>query len=266
MKVFFKIIFHIISIILWTLITQIGGFIYLISVITFRKSKKGRRKRVLLFTTLYLLSTFVIVPLIAPIWGRQKIQNNQFVGAKMPFYFLANRNYVKSELNDVLQSVGKHVNNEYPGIKVKYLDANFPFIDGYRLLPHLSHNDGKKIDICFLYANQNGVSNKKPSVSGYGHYSPPLKGEHDQIQVCENKGAWQYSMAKYLQFGAVNKKLSLGNQETKFLIDSFVSQKSVGKILIEPHLKQRLKLSSNKVRYHGCQAVRHDDHIHVQLK
>ncbi len=34
----------------------------------------------------------------------------------------------------------------------------------------------------------------------------------------------------------------------------------------KPHLKTRLKLSSAKIRFHGCQAVRHDDHIHVQLR
>ena len=33
-----------------------------------------------------------------------------------------------------------------------------------------------------------------------------------------------------------------------------------------PHLKARLGLNSNKVRFHGCHAVRHDDHFHVQLK
>ena len=30
--------------------------------------------------------------------------------------------------------------------------------------------------------------------------------------------------------------------------------------------KTRLLLTSDKIRFHGCQAVRHDDHIHVQLK
>ncbi|MFT5619364.1 MAG: hypothetical protein ACI85I_002607, partial [Arenicella sp.] len=39
-----------------------------------------------------------------------------------------------------------------------------------------------------------------------------------------------------------------------------------GKVFIEPHLKTRLGLENySKIRFHGCQAVRHDDHIHVQL-
>ena len=35
-------------------------------------------------------------------------------------------------------------------------------------------------------------------------------------------------------------------------------------IFIEPHLKNRLKIGNNRIRFHGCKAVRHDDHIHFQ--
>jgi len=46
----------------------------------------------------------------------------------------------------------------------------------------------------------------------------------------------------------------------------FANRENIGKIFIEPHLKTRLELVDiDKIRYHGCHAVRHDDHIHVQL-
>ena len=36
-------------------------------------------------------------------------------------------------------------------------------------------------------------------------------------------------------------------------------------LLLEPHLKTRLKLEKyDKIRFQGCRAARHDDHIHVQ--
>lgn len=38
-----------------------------------------------------------------------------------------------------------------------------------------------------------------------------------------------------------------------------------GKILIEPHIPQSLNLSHPKIRFQGCRAARHDDHIHLQL-
>lgn len=53
---------------------------------------------------------------------------------------------------------------------------------------------------------------------------------------------------------------------TKALAQLILKQKNVGKLFIEPHLKTRLNLTSKKVRFHGCKAVRHDDHIHFQLK
>ncbi|HEY9195674.1 MAG TPA: hypothetical protein VIM77_05395, partial [Mucilaginibacter sp.] len=52
---------------------------------------------------------------------------------------------------------------------------------------------------------------------------------------------------------------------TKSLVEIFAAENSIGKIFIEPHLKSRLKLTTHKIRFHGCRAVRHDDHIHVQL-
>ena len=45
-----------------------------------------------------------------------------------------------------------------------------------------------------------------------------------------------------------------------------IQNKAIKKIFIEPHLKTRWGLKNyQKIRYHGCHAVRHDDHIHVQL-
>ena len=47
---------------------------------------------------------------------------------------------------------------------------------------------------------------------------------------------------------------------------NILHQPNLGKVFIEPHLKDRMKLTNSKIRFHGCGAVRHDDHIHIQLK
>ncbi|MEL6998345.1 MAG: hypothetical protein AAFP68_08785, partial [Pseudomonadota bacterium] len=39
----------------------------------------------------------------------------------------------------------------------------------------------------------------------------------------------------------------------------------VGKIFIEPHLVRSWGVGHPKVRFQGCRAARHDDHIHIQL-
>ena len=62
------------------------------------------------------------------------------------------------------------------------------------------------------------------------------------------------------------KNFTFDSTVTKELVNYFASKPVIGKIFIEPHLKTRLGLTSDKIRFHGCQAVRHDDHIHVQLK
>lgn len=261
-----KFIFNIIIIIILTVLTQIGGVIFLIVILIFRKKK--RKHQFLVFTILYLLATFLIVPNVAPFFGREKIKDSNTIQAHSFIYKLTNRNYVTSKMHHVLKEVSKDLNGKYSGIKLVYLDANFPFINGFPLLPHRSHNDGKKIDLSFIYTTKDGkITNKKPSFLGYGFYENPTKKEHNQINICKNKGYWQYDFAKYLTFGNSDKSITFSEKITKNLILFILKQQAVGKIFIEPHLKIRLGLSKeSKVRYHGCQAVRHDDHIHLQLK
>ncbi|HKK76486.1 MAG TPA: hypothetical protein VJ953_15505 [Saprospiraceae bacterium] len=56
---------------------------------------------------------------------------------------------------------------EAPSLRINYLDANFPFWNEFPLLPHLSHDDGKKVDISFLYCYQSDETlRKRGSSSG----------------------------------------------------------------------------------------------------
>ena len=263
-----KNLLHIVTILFLTILTQVGGIVYLIvMLITRRQIKRRRVKRIGLFIVLYLLVTFLLVPLTAPVFGRERIKNTDLISAHSFFYKLLNRNYVRPELNKALQQISIGLNQKHQGIKLIYLDANFPFFNKFPLLPHLSHNDGKKIDITLVYQLQNGeLTNKKPSVSGYGVFEDPEPNEYDQISICKSKGNWQYDFPKYLTLGKINKEISFSEKGTQSLVLETVKQNSIGKILIEPHLKARLNLNYSKVRYHGCHAVRHDDHIHIQLR
>lgn len=58
---------------------------------------------------------------------------------------------------------------------------------------------------------------------------------------------------------------ALDELRTAAQMDRFISDQRVGKIFIEPHLAQTLGLNDPKVRFQGCRAARHDDHIHIQL-
>ncbi|MFC6859008.1 hypothetical protein [Zunongwangia atlantica] len=259
-----KIIFHLIIFIFLTILTQVGGIIYLASITLIRRNK--RILQLFVFLILYALSTFLIIPTIAPYFGREKIKESQNVKLHSIFYKIANRNYVRPELNSIIENIGNSISRKHPGLKLTILDANFPFKDGFPLLPHLSHNDGKKVDISLMYRTKEGVlTNEKPSNSGYGVFENPLKNEINQTTICKNNGAWQYDYPKYLTFGK-NLDLEFSANTTKDLIQSILENNEIQKIFLEPHLKNRLNINSEKMRFHGCRAVRHDDHLHLQIQ
>ncbi|MCF7561683.1 hypothetical protein L3X39_13630 [Sabulilitoribacter multivorans] len=211
--------------------------------------------------------TFIVVPYFAEFFGREKIKETEFIKANTFFTKFLNRNYVNPELNKVLDKVSIDFEQKHKGIQLIYLDANFPFIDDFPLLPHLSHNDGKKIDLSLVYQLENGaVTNKKPSISGYGVFESAKKNEFNQNEICKGRGHWQYDFTKYLTFGKINKGIKLSETATRDMINSILNQNELSKIFIEPHLKRRMGLQGDKIRFHGCKAVRHDDHIHIQIK
>ena len=246
---------------LLTIITQLGGLIWLIALVISLQKKWKKR---LVFPLIYLTFNLLLIPPIASFFGREKlpwIDNN--LKPINWFYPLAFRNYVNPQLKVELKNSANALS--LSSISITYLDANFPFIDGFPLLPHLSHNDGKKIDIAFMYLDKNSESTEnKPSSSGYGAFVNSK--ENYTSNFCINKGYWQYDFTKYLTFGT-NNNLKFDESKTAQLINELLSISSAEKIFIEPHLKKSLGLGSNSnLRFQGCAAVRHDDHIHFQIK
>ena len=266
MKTLLKTTLRIFLFVLLTVITQIGGIVYLLSIwICSTWIKNSKFKFLIVFIGVYLFSTLIIVPLLAPIFGREKVIHMDNIKPTNYITVLFNRNYVRPELNELLNQTGKVLSEA--NIQIRYLDANFPFINRFPLLPHLSHNDGKKIDLSLIYETKNGkISNRQKSVSGYGIFESPKPGEFNQIEACLKSGYLQYDYPKYITFGEINKDLVFSKTGTKKLIKTILKNENLGKIFIEPHLKSRMELEDSRIRFHGCRAVRHDDHIHVQLK
>lgn len=257
---FLKISGHIFIIIFLTLLTQVGGIIWIVSVLLSHRYKKRKR---IIFPVLYLLFNVLIIPPMAKQFGRERLPIfSDKLKPKNLLYPLLFRNYVNPELKQLLIN-SKY--SQYNSITITYLDANFPFLDGFPLLPHLSHNDGKKIDISFMYKDENGrITDKKPSFSGYGAF---VNSENNNTaKHCLDEGYWQYDYPKYLTFG-VDENLIFDASESTRLISALLTFQNTQKIFIEPHLKTFLGFENNpKVRFQGCRAVRHDDHIHLQIK
>ena len=85
--------------------TQIGGFVYLLSAVISKKwNKKLKYKTLIIFTSLYFFSTFLIVPLISPVFGREKVKHSEKIKPTNYMTVLLNRNYVRPKLNELLNN------------------------------------------------------------------------------------------------------------------------------------------------------------------
>ena len=264
---FAKYFFIILAFIFLTLLTQIGGIVFLlVYLLPANRIPSFVGDKSLLFILLYFFFSFLITPAVAPIFGREEIVNSAKIRPASSFTTLCNRNYVTPEVNQLLRETERNLPPNSK-LKINYLDANFPFFDGFPLLPHLSHNDGKKLDLSLVYEDAAGeISALQKSRTGYGIYEGPLPNELNQTEQCKNAGYWQYDYSKYLTFGEINKELTFSKNGTASLINALLQSQSIGKLFLEPHLVKRLNLSDSHIRFHGCGAVRHDDHIHIQLK
>lgn len=259
-----------------TALTQIGGLVYFISFsghnYISKKFNAGFTRNILKFLSfilLYLIFTFVIIPPVAKLFGRVQLPVTKTSNVQ-PLNFLTclfNRNYVRPELRETLYNVAGEMNKAYPGTVVNYLDANFPFINNFLLIPHLSHSDGKKLDIAFFYRKKltGEETEETPSFIGYGICEEPMKGEQNTADICGSKGYWQYSLLKKIMPQTNKQYFSFDADRTKTFINLVAQQKDIEKIFIEPYLKTRMKLTNKKIRFHSCNAVRHDDHVHIQI-
>ncbi len=261
-----------------TILTQVGGVIYLLCLPLFRYiNRKAKSKlnakliKILAFAIIYIGATFLIIPPLAKMNGRiplPTIIDEEFMVCPISFVtVIGNRHYVSTEMHDVLKKVSITYQQKHPNAIISYLDANFPFIDGFPLIPHLSHNDGEKVDLAFMYKDaETGepLNNKAKAFMGYGIYEKPKFGEFNQADECEKNGFKQYSSSSIFGIGFNQNSIEFDEERTADLVNAILAN-NVGKIFIEPHLKTRMGLYHNKIRFHGCHAVRHDDHIHIQL-
>lgn len=223
---------------------------------------------IVLFLFLYILATLLIVPPVAAWLGRVPLPLSGSLRPLTMMTCILNRHYVHPDLKHIAEETATAMDKKYPGSHINYLDANFPFFNKFPLLPHLSHNDGKKLDLAFYYIEKKSgrECNESPSIIGYGVCEHPKHGEENIPGFCKENGYWQYGFLEKIIPQGKKADFEFDERRTSFLIISIAGKALVEKIFIEPHLKSRMNLSNSKIRFHGCQAVRHDDHIHFQIK
>lgn len=180
-----------------------------------------------------------------------------------PVHCAKGRHYVTPDAREALLRAADRVARERPGTVVRYMEASW--LQGVRPMPpHRSHGDGRQVDLAVFYEDRTGRPLDRPPPSpsprllrGYGAYEPP---RHEAERVCAGSPAsgpdppatrgWRLDAAR-----------------TQALIDALLAERRVRRIFLEPHLKRRLGYGGEpRIRFAGCAAARHDDHVHTDFR
>ncbi len=258
-------IWHGLIIILLTLLTQVGGLAWLIAL-----GLRAVFGRLLLMFLICYLALTVTAHYTAPLAGRTPLPcldaGPAQVAVLNPLYCALNRHYVSSAMKDHADALAAHMHDTYPGTRTRALDGNFPFIDGFPLLPHLSHDDGDKLDFAFFYTNAEGEYELGRARWFLGYWAFEQPGPNDPQPCADATGLslrWDLDwLQPYLRDWPLDAART--GEMLRWLADNPVGRDY--KVLIEPHLQQRLGVMGEALRFQGCSAARHDDHIHVQFQ
>lgn len=262
-----------------TTVTQLGGVVFLLALLVawcLRHSGLARPVAILAALVFFLAAVPLLnryaVPPLAALGGREPLPcaatAEHPYAALSPVYCVLGRNYVRTRTKAMLDAMATDLAKTYPGLVVATLDAGYPFIDGFPLPPHLSHDDGKRIDLAYFYKDGfgNAVSLTTPSPLGYWGFETLRQGE---ASPCDDKVRWltlRWDMGWFQPF--LRQDLMLDEDRTAGLLRWLVEQgpaHGVSKVLLEPHMAKRLHVTSPLIRFQGCRAARHDDHIHVEV-
>jgi hypothetical protein len=239
---------HIAAITALTLLTQLGGLAWALALLF--------RHRILAFllayTTLSALTPALSTRVPLPCFGAP-------LRMQSVLYCAMNRHYVTPTMASVATDAATRMASTHPGTITLALDGSFPFITGMPLIPHLSHDDGEKLDLAFFYTTPDDTYLPGRTRSPLGYFAfemtPPEACPANTLTLRWNLG-WLQPLWP---------DRPLDGPRTAALIRSLAADPRVTKLFVEPPLAARLGLTHPKIRFQGCRAARHDDHIHLQL-
>lgn len=242
---------HSFAVLTLTVITQVGGLAWVIALFF--------RRRFIAFVLAYAVLTVAAI-WVAPKFDRVALScfDDGPLQVQSWVFCALNRNYVAPELRDVLVEIADEMESRFPGTETLVLDANFPFLDGFPLLPHLSHDDGDKVDLTFFYRDNSGyLPGSTRSPLGYFAFEQG----HTDCAPAWPTLRWDLAFLQGLW-----RDYALDEARNAAILRLLTRDGRVRKIFVEPHLVEDLGVSHPAIRFQGCRAARHDDHIHFQLK
>lgn len=259
-----------------TILTQVGGLLLWLGLpaldFLVRTMRGPRVWRLLaaagLFIPAYLVVSIGIVPPLAAQFGRVALpcgnRGESAYGAFTAATCLLNRHYATPAARDALAVTANRLAAGVSGRRIGYLDSGFPFFAWFPMLPHLSHGDGRDVDAALFFidpATGGPASGRAPSPIGYWGYVLPPPGA---ALPCDGRRSWLRWDFDWLQPLLPN--LPLDEAALAALLRDLAASPRVARVLIEPHITARLGIEHGKIRFQGCFAARHDDHVHIEFR
>lgn len=273
-------ILAVLLVIVLTLATQIGGAVLWVSWPLLRHVTGRLRDRsrplaavaaTMTFLVVYGAVSLLAVPPLASAFGRDPLpcfsSDDRPLQAVSPLYCLTNRNYARSQVHRLLSALSSAMAQEAPGTVTAYLDAGFPFLDGFPMLPHLSHRRGRDVDLAFFYRRADDGSRVAAAGAwpvGYWAYVQPRPGDPYPCTARIVDLRWDMDWLQPAFAGQ-----ALDERRTGAMLRWLAAngpRYGLTKVLVEPHLQRRLSAEGGLFRFQGCRAARHDDHVHLQLR
>ena len=257
--------------VLLTLATQVGGVLlwlcYSLDNLLGRGRRWARGAGVgALFLASYAAATFVVLPAVAPSHGRERLPCFEQPGAPYAaaswVYCAANRTYASATIRATLDDLSRHLADRFPGSRLTYLDAGFPFLDNVDMPPHPGRDDGNWIDLALFYRD-------RPAAGawplGYFAYAPARRLETEP--VCIGIAGWRRQDLDGIQdrFAGLDLDIERNRAMVAYLADERTAPQ-VRRVATELYLKDAFGVTSDIVRFAGCDNIRHDDHIAVAVR
>jgi hypothetical protein len=263
-----RLLFHASVVMLLTALTQVGAIAYAVAYLIYRRTKL----RLPAFATFFAAYAGLVFAsnVTAPIFGRVPVpcfaSKDAELTVRTPLFCVLNRNFVSPKMLIAARALASHMKGKFSGTITLVLDGNFPFVDGFPLLPHLSHSDGNKLDIAFYYAADGAyLPGRTRSPIGYFAFEVPNSGAKLPCEGRNDLITFRWDFA-YLQglFPAYQLESQRMKEALRWLSTDGQAY-GIEKIFVEPHLVQSLDAQQERIRFQGCRAARHDDHIHFQV-
>ncbi len=271
----FRFVLHGLFFVFLTIVTQLGGIAYLVALYAVRFLPRAFLPALISRCAVFVIAYGVLwfaAAVTAPGFGRVAIPCHVGTADELVmhslFYCATNRHYVAPDLKVIGDDLATYMNGTFAGTTTLALDGGFPFLDGFPLLPHLSHDDGRKLDLAFWYQDGSGtyLDGVTKSPIGYWGFEDPVEGS---TQPCADYHPVLSMRWDMTWFQPLTKPVAIEEQRTGAALrwlNSVGVQRGISKIFVEPHLAERLGVSGDAIRFQGCRAARHDDHIHIQIR